>query len=88
MIDYKNDYLNKTFDITGYNKRSPKTGKSGKPLSLIRDVRVSSNARDTDVENLSYCLVMNNVNHCEFKPELFEPRTIKRIKNILNETVK
>jgi hypothetical protein len=83
-FDFKQDYLNKTF-VTNQRRRSPRLGKSGLPVSSIRDIRVSSNAQETDAGELTQRIAINSINHMEYKPELFEPKTIKRIRKIIRE---
>ena len=51
-FDFKEDYLRKNFNMKN-RRRSPKLGNSGEPLSVMRDIRISSRVEDTDVEALS-----------------------------------
>ncbi|TNV86780.1 hypothetical protein FGO68_gene15385 [Halteria grandinella] len=86
-FDFKEDYLKRNFNLKN-RRRSPKTGKSGEPLSVMRDMRVSSRLMDTDVEALSQRLIQNKINHKEYQPELFEQSTIRRIKKVIKQNSK
>jgi hypothetical protein len=53
--------------------------------SINRDNRLSSNLRDTNPDVLSVRLVKNKINHLEFRPELFQDKTIRKIKKLLDD---
>ena len=48
-------------------------------------MRVSSNDEDQDPQNLSFKLVQNKFDHLGFKPEIFNSKTIKRIKRLIDQ---
>ncbi len=49
----------------------------------MRNTRFSSRTEEYDVDKLTKKIVKNQINHLEFRPELFKHEAIKHVKNVL-----
>jgi hypothetical protein len=55
-------------------------------LSKRRNTRLSSRTDDYDPDKLSLKLVKNQINHLDFRPEIFKPEVVKHVQKIIKES--
>jgi hypothetical protein len=55
-------------------------------LSKRRNTRLSSRTDDYDPDKLSLKLVKNQINHLDFRPEIFKPEIVRHVQKIIKES--
>jgi len=55
-------------------------------LSKRRNTRVSSRTDDYDPDKLCLKLVKNQIDHLDFRPEIFKPEVIRHVQKVIKES--
>ena len=55
-------------------------------LSKRRNTRVSSRTDDYDPDKLSLKLVKNQIDHLDFRPEIFKPEVVRHVQKVIKQS--
>ena len=55
-------------------------------LSKRRNTRASSRTDDYDPDKLSLTLVKNQINHLDFRPEIFKPEVVRHVQKVIKQS--
>jgi hypothetical protein len=76
----QNDY---TCPPRRFVNKNAKVAETEGQVSLRRNSRISSKTEDYDPDKLSLKMVKNQINHLQYRPELFQPDAVRHVRKVL-----